>query len=247
MSDKNSPITNNESSDDSSPEEFEEDSEIGSLMNEEDLPSTTEFEYALLDISHVLKCLYRFSTMLRAPMPINRIQKCKSIDVKHYESWDIQHVANKFPGLPDYLQQRLGRANTKRRQLFIYHERHHRKIAQSIEKVLKPEQDYPADSSQKPTGGRPGTILSATTATTLHVIPGSKNDIPVLGVLPEDCESDTGRSQTSYASSHAGNLGSDSYKLPVPDPPNLQYIGCEAFECPYCYNVVFMRNSKSWR
>ena len=97
MSDQNSPEADT-SSDDSSLEE--DDSELGPVMHvEEELPSTTEFEYALLDISHVLKCLYRFLTMLRAPMPINRIQKCASVDVKGYESWDIQHVASKFTRL----------------------------------------------------------------------------------------------------------------------------------------------------
>lgn len=264
------------SSDDSSSEEELNDPGLNALVDEEEPPSTTEFEFVCLDITHLIKCLYRFLTMLHQPMPLHRIQKCSSIDVKHYEFWDIQHVENKFPNLPEYLQQRLGLANTKRRQLLIYHERHHRKIAvlgdeseeKAQEAIIQPDggdvkpsghdnqapcaADSAAETTahinttqpQKPACG-PGTILSATTATTFHLTPGlTKEKLHLKQALSEDCESDTG-TQTSYASSHSA---SKSYNLSVPYPRNFEDIDGEPFECPYCHDMILIGNwQKSWK
>ncbi|KAF8454292.1 hypothetical protein BDZ91DRAFT_562247 [Kalaharituber pfeilii] len=214
------------SSDSSSDDAATECDPTDALSDDEGLSSVTDLEYAILDIAHVLKCLYRFSVVLHQPIPAERIQKCASIDVKHYEVWDIAHAVDKFRNAPEFLQQRLGRANTKRRQLFIYHEKHHQKITQFIDATPGPpvpEQPLataPVGVTQmvmqplKSTPG-PGTaILSETTATAFHAM----NNI-VLKALPDDHESDTGQSQTSYASSYAGHSGLTSYRLSVPAPP----------------------------
>lgn len=224
------------------------------LSDEELLPPTSDLEYAMLDIDHVLKCLYRFSTVLYRAVPANRIQKCASIDVKHYEFWDIKHAANKFPHAPNVLQQRLGQANTKRRQLLIYNERHHKKISQFIDATLDLEVLEPVEKTQEGAGELEGTqlntssvpeneqepieparvrapgtvqVLSATTATTFRA---NNKTAPKLEPLPEDPgqESDTGteKSQTSYASSCASyDQGLDGYKLSAPDPPHTEDDG----------------------
>jgi hypothetical protein len=49
----------------------------------------------------------------------------------HFEPFDIEHVRNKYDGLGEdyrFLIERLGKANTKRRQLLKYHHEHHEKI-----------------------------------------------------------------------------------------------------------------------
>ncbi|KAI5800957.1 hypothetical protein FPQ18DRAFT_63955 [Pyronema domesticum] len=54
----------------------------------------------------------------------------EKIDMSFFEPFDIEHVSNKFQ-LGDeyrYLLERLGKANTKRRQLLKYHYDHHEKI-----------------------------------------------------------------------------------------------------------------------
>ncbi|KAI5781743.1 hypothetical protein DFH27DRAFT_580291 [Peziza echinospora] len=88
----------------------------------------TDSDFAFMDISHIIGCLYKFSVTLRQPALRDRIQKCAKIDVSHYEFWDIKHASEKFPMAPDYLIQRLGKANVKRRQLLLYHKKHHDKI-----------------------------------------------------------------------------------------------------------------------
>ncbi|KAF8458483.1 hypothetical protein BGX38DRAFT_571039 [Terfezia claveryi] len=247
-------------SDDSLPECNADDA----LFVEEQLPSTSDLEYAMFDIDHVLKCLYRFSTVLYQAVPANRIHKCASIDVKHYELWDIQHAVNKFPHAPEALQERLGRANTKRRQLLIYNERHHKKISQFIGAAPAVELLEPVETTQedelegtqsntvpdRENKRGPGTVLSGTTATTFH----AKNKAalklePLREDLDEGSDTGTAQSQTSYASSCASHHGLDSYRLSVPEPPHTKEDGFddEPFLCPYCHDMVCIKNPNSWK
>lgn len=90
---------------------------------EEELPSTTELEYAFSDISHVITCLFRFSVALQQPAPRDRIRKYAAIDVSYYE-FDVQHALDKLSHAPRYLAERMGKANTRRRQVLRYHMNH---------------------------------------------------------------------------------------------------------------------------
>jgi hypothetical protein len=62
-----------------------------------------------------------------------------------------------------------------------------------------------------------------------------------------DNRSDTGFSQTSYASSSGSAMvGKSSSKLGAPPPPN-KYDG-EPFKCPYCFQIVSgIENPSSWQ
>ncbi|KAI5782533.1 hypothetical protein FPQ18DRAFT_382474 [Pyronema domesticum] len=54
----------------------------------------------------------------------------EKIDMSQYEIFDINHVKEKhqLSEDKDYLAERLGKANTKRRQILKYNEKHHEKI-----------------------------------------------------------------------------------------------------------------------
>jgi hypothetical protein len=51
-----------------------------------------------------------------------------AIPVSHFEEFDIGHVREKFPHAEEFLIGRLGKANSKRRQILRYNEKHHEKI-----------------------------------------------------------------------------------------------------------------------
>ncbi|KAF8539954.1 hypothetical protein BDD12DRAFT_804921 [Trichophaea hybrida] len=91
--------------------------------------SNSELDECFVDIPDVITCLYEFSVTIRNSAPRDGLEKCRDIDVSHYEFYDVQHVENKFRGAEKYLIDCLGRANTRRRQLLKYHEIHHEKIA----------------------------------------------------------------------------------------------------------------------
>jgi len=91
-------------------------------------PEPDELDECLEEVAHVITCLYKFSIAIQNPAPLHRLQKSSLIGVSHFEPFDIQHVSNKFPDAEPYLVQRLGRSNTRRRQLLRYYERHHDEI-----------------------------------------------------------------------------------------------------------------------
>jgi hypothetical protein len=165
------------------------------------------------------------------------------IDMSYFQHFDIEHVSNKYPQLGEacqYLIERLGKANTKRRQIIKYHNEHHEKIVGrrvtanatgSIEGELNPvdlgEDDF---FSEAPTDMR-------TSVSTVY----SANMVLVDAVpVNLDSRSEAGLSLTSYASSTA-----DTGSLRVPAPPPGFDKG--PFQCPYCFIIVETESRASWK
>ncbi|KAI5849907.1 hypothetical protein BZA05DRAFT_339219 [Tricharina praecox] len=183
-------------------------------------PVMEELDECLGEVRHVVTCLYKFSIAIQNPAPLRRLQKSSVIDVSHFEHFDIQHISNKFPGAHPYLVERLGRSNTRRRQLLRYHELHHDKVAGRY------------GTSKK----RPATHTLSATTVTAYERTTEENTLEQL--------SDAGFSQTSYSSSVYGIVE----KLRVPPPPSQQcaFQG-EAFQCPYCFIITTVTGQKSWK
>lgn len=70
---------------------------------------------------------------VRTSRNTSRYLKSRSIDVSHFEPYDIGHVRCKFPNAPDFLIERLGKAISRRRQYIKYMERHAIKLAHSVD------------------------------------------------------------------------------------------------------------------
>jgi hypothetical protein len=228
---------------------------------QEELPSTTDLEYAFLDISHVITCLYRFSVTLRQPTPRDRFHKYAAIDVSHFEPFDIQHVRNKFPQAQKYLSERMGKANTRRRQLLRYHKKHHDKIARFIDASPIPEgslvpkgellvanqRETPLPENRATDASPHDQSLSrrgpATIATTLNsqtTVTTFKGQNQYL-MDTADVESEAGQSQTTISIS-----GDNGGKLSVPPPPHGAALDETPFECPYCYVIIKVKSTYSW-
>ncbi|KAF8536959.1 hypothetical protein BDD12DRAFT_746554, partial [Trichophaea hybrida] len=205
--------------------------------------SNPPLEESLTDITHIITCLYKFSIATRNPTPRDRLEKCSSIDVSYFESFDIQHAAEKFPSLDTnhYLIQRLGKANTRRRQLLRYHEQHHEKIVGPGSPA--PEVDT-KERDQSDSASAIYTIAQTQTDTTVSTYvppPVAEDSWPAVDVDFSDARSEGEFSQTSYASS-TGGMGS----LRVPDPPNDDASDGMPFQCTYCYTLTVHDNRRSW-
>jgi hypothetical protein len=221
-------------------------------------PETEELDECLEEVVHVITCLYRFSITIQNPAPLHRLEKSSSIDVSHFEYFDIQHVSNKFPGAEPYLVQRLGRSNTRRRQLLRYHERHHEKIASQYDApfvsvpsdqgtgegngkvddpaMTKVKEDERSENRQETCQKGPATNPLSATIVTDYQHPKEEDTI-------EQC-SDTDFSQTSYSSSAYGTLET----LRVPPPPNQDSaFDGEPFQCPYCFIIITVTSQKYWK
>ncbi|KAF8253586.1 hypothetical protein K440DRAFT_656809 [Wilcoxina mikolae CBS 423.85] len=211
----------------------------------------TGVDRILADISHVITCLYEFSIAIKNPVPRDRLEKCKSIDVSAYLFFDIQHVSNKFPGAEKYLVERLGKANTTRRQLLKYNERHHSKIAgygdQAASRLLDLVAHEPRTTSHNDDDGNsarikaPATIAGTMmTQTTVSVYIPRR---PGQDLETVDACSDSDNSQTSFASSSNGKSG--VLRVPPPPDPESAFDG-KPFQCPYCYEIISVTGNQSW-
>ena len=239
------------------------DSISSSSSDEEDiLPDTTPLDYALMEITNIITCLQEFSATLRQPALRDRLAKCRKIDMSHYEFWDKQHVSNKFPNAPRFLTERLGLANTKRRQLLKYHQLHHSKIA----RFMHADADFDDGALVYGAKSRAGsvfnrddatvfaapecvppsaTILSGTSVTMFKPL-RSADELLLGHQAPEDdtlsCSAQT---QTSYAPSAGSNMTQTvSNLLPPPCP------GGEGayFVCPYCFDMIRLKNQdEAWK
>lgn len=207
-----------------------------------------------MEVKHIVTCLYKLSIVIQNPVSRDRLERCEKIEVDHYEYFDIAHASQKFPFAEQYLVDRLGKANTKRRQLFQYHEKHHDKLALYIDAPIDPELDLQDTEGDDPDAGllerdqdpavkienpTPGLVTIAKTVNTQTTV-----STFVERSARQTEGSDAGRSQTSYATS----VGDDTHtKLRIPAPPKVaRDFDGEPFECPYCFSVTAVENSRSW-
>ncbi|KAF8418442.1 hypothetical protein EV426DRAFT_707592 [Tirmania nivea] len=225
----------------------------------------SDFVFKLDDIANIISCLYNLSAAMRQPVPQDRLKKYAAIDLSHYESFDNRHVLEKFPNAKPFLIQRLGNANTQRRQYFRYRLLHYEKIAQGVEQVgpatSVPESLYTdlhavhhdADlaqdnyiTSQRATNDDAATVITAAkTSTTISIVPKGTvvRTQPTLDII--ETESDGGQTATSYGTiMETGKVK----LLKVPDPPNADHVfDGNAFQCPYCYSLIIVQNSRAWQ
>ena len=248
-------------------EEFEDDvSDSESAASETSNP-LSDFVFKLDDIANIISCLYNLSVAMRQPVPQDRLQKYAAIDLSHYEFFDKQHALEKFPNAKPHLIERLGNANTQRRQYFKYRLLHHEKIAKGLEyigpatsghkstlpgldgAILVPQSTHTHHDAD-PIQGRSvtnegaGTVVTAAkTSTTISIVSKSAVVRSVLDTI--EVESEGGKTATSFGTIiEGGNVK----LLKVPDPPDADRLFAgNAFQCPYCYSLIIVKNSKAWQ
>lgn len=163
------------------------------------------------------------SDAIRSPAPHARSlasSTAAGANLAHFEKYDVEHVRSKFPGVDGWLAERLGKANTRRREYLEYRKAHRRRPAWG-----------PAEG--KETGSAPGTEASSLPDT----CEGPDADASCAG----DSEADEDRlSWTSYA---ATETGSGQTRL----PPRPLEADKGPFECPFYFMIVTASDTRSWK
>ncbi|KAF5685235.1 zinc finger transcription factor ace1 [Fusarium circinatum] len=203
---------------DPSPSEFsDDDSDDESLKVDTSGPS--ELSQIFAAIVEDMNCLFRLSVSIHNPSPHDRFKKACFTDTSGYEPFDVQHVCNKLSKAPKSIAERLGKAISRRRQYFKYRELHHDKLASGLELKGKDQ-------------------MQSTVASSLP----SKLNVTLPISLGEDVDdaSDTGISQTSWATSAAH-----------PEKRRIPALPAEArngpFECPFCFMMISVSSRNHWK
>ena len=159
-------------------------------------------------------------------------------------------MGHKFPLIhqTDWLEKRLGKAITQRRQYLRYCRQHRDRLdtqhktsdvsENAVDRqpipVRKPvEESSQATKSQTQSLNPPSTFAN-TTASTLVV-----NNFESLDEIPEEVQS-----QTSYATSL--NEDESTEMLRVPPLPDDAVPGLP-FECPYCWAPQLIKTRRTWK
>ncbi|KAF2006121.1 hypothetical protein P154DRAFT_254087 [Amniculicola lignicola CBS 123094] len=215
----------------------------------------------LLDsITFTIACLYRIP--IRKPAPLDRLKHQTSIDSALYQHFDVMYIKDKFPLLDEALATRLGKMNTRRRQLLYYREAHKQSLdtARVQPKVVPGERQFVliADLDVDPnTAGRQTTpsqqtVSQAATshftlrskATTIKLGDGSlplkEEDVDIMALYAPSIAA----SKSSMASSFTGN----DLRIEVPHrPQNEDGEELEWFECPYCLITKNITTAHKWK
>ncbi|ETS78936.1 hypothetical protein PFICI_08789 [Pestalotiopsis fici W106-1] len=196
---------------DSFPKEFAE---------QDDMNHFSEIQDLFASIARTVTCLLRLSITIQNPAPHDRFALSDITDTSHFEAHDMEHTATKYPSSSRALAERLGKANSYRRQYFKYREARHIKMASVA--------NYDPDGQ------------STEASSIAEQLKNQSNQEQDLPMIDEDKMSDGGLTQTSYATTVSGF---DRPRVP-PLPAASQDV---AFECPFCFMMVSAHTRKSWK
>ncbi|KAI5810634.1 hypothetical protein BZA77DRAFT_347640 [Pyronema omphalodes] len=256
------PPQKTDSADSSEPGAPDDDPDSSDDEPEEDVITATADE-----VGHSISSLFRLTANIQNLASRDRMERIERIDVSAFGPYDINHVRDKY-GLADdaqYLIERLGKANTKRRQLLKYNEQHHDKIAGRRRDVAGHPGDTESTAGEEPdhqdgkgkgverqdmVGFSEEDYSFGEGSTTMQTKVSTVYEGNVSGSLEyherdDDARSESGFTETSYATSAGPTSSSD--KLRVPAPPNG--YSDEPFQCPYCFKIVTHEGSNymSWQ
>jgi hypothetical protein len=188
---------------------------------EDDEVSTTELQQLVDSTGTLVTDLMQLSSTIRNPAPHDLFKQSRDIDISHFESYDIQHVRDKYPTAKQFLIERMGRAISRRRLYLRYREDHRARLAEGLDAV--------EGSTKEPEGTVASSIASHLKSGALEQ--GANDEI----------DTDDHESQTSYASSMSGA----STMRPPPLPEAGQ--NGKPFECPLCRDFTTISKYTAWQ
>ncbi|KAI1746749.1 hypothetical protein F4782DRAFT_523557 [Xylaria castorea] len=197
--------------------------DLKDLLMDENFEFDSELGQLTKEITDAVGNLLRLSISLRNPAPHDRFMSTEYAKVHYFEANDIAHTKAKFPKASQTLIIRLGQALSQRRQYFRYRESHHEKLARGL-----------FDS------GRSNAGEQSTVASSIPIAMRVHGTVSAFRGLDEDERSDTGFSQTSFATT-----APESDRLRIPPLPKRAYEG--PFECPFCFMLISVSSTHQWK
>ncbi|KAK8246591.1 hypothetical protein HDK90DRAFT_15103 [Phyllosticta capitalensis] len=203
------------------------DSDFDSQPTAESPHDETELEQLMGSIKGIINMLLRTSKMIRNPAPHDHFAHSNQQATCHFEQYDQMHIREKFPKASESLVERLARATSARRNYLKYREGRHEKLSEGLVNLV----DHQEDFEGLPSASIVASSLPAIIKKTSHFD------------LENDAYSESGMTQTSYASS---SQDQDFGGLRVPPVPKDGRNG-DPFQCPLCFGIVAVKSRRSWK
>ncbi len=235
------------SGDDDNDNDYEDEA---SVLSDQSQPSS-ELEELLKSSSDTISNLFKISVLVKSATSRDRYAKAAKAQGEPFDArFDISHVGHKFPLVhqTDWLEKRLGKAITQRRQYLRYCRQHRDRLdtqhkatdvsENTVDRQPMLVRKLVEESSQATKSQiqslKPPSTFAITTASTLVV-----NNFESLEEFPDEVQS-----QTSYATSINEDGSSD--RLQVPPLPDEAVRGLP-FECPYCWAPQLIKTWRAWK
>lgn len=216
---------------------FENRTEVESETDDEatTIGGVSEIRELSLTITGSVTRLFKLSMAISTPTPRHRYERLATIELLG-SFFDVCHVRERFPKAERHawLAERLGKANAQRRDYFRYRRKHQEKLAKETKEEHAHQEnkeralpESKSESREHQDSLRVKSSLGSTKAST-YVPPSTS-----VNVEKVEEDSETGQSETSYATSvDEGTTGA----LHVPPPPP-EFDQDLPFECPYCFTI----------
>lgn len=208
----------------------------GLQENEEHMEPESELSELWLMIDDAVDSLMRISVFIRTKANNNRnrfvraaLKSGKSGTALPDTSYDKAHVRQKYPKLEqiEWLVDRLGAANTQRRQFLVYAQAHQSRIAYDESGVFASKSVF-----SRPTQA----VTQATTHAPSTASTGSSDRLDYYG---------TADAESNLSATTVGFCQDDDTLDVIP-----LYRVCKkgkAGICPYCQGMVMFTRNKAWR
>ncbi|KAK0124614.1 hypothetical protein ONS95_009563 [Cadophora gregata] len=219
----------------------------GVFKKNQESSETSELDELFAAIKDANRNLIKVSLVIRTS-PI-RDDYSKAVSRYHLDPyWDISYVREKCVSMRsqclkssnncsgEWLIERLGTANSRRRQYLMYQRAHNDKFSGFEDETS--EEPSPRDESETFTSS----FTSAKRATPIMVAAQAFNE--------KDHYGDQGSSEIQI--SEVATMGGQANELKMPAPPNEAFKGIpfeygHPFRCPYCYTESVVRNKRAWK
>ncbi len=154
------------------------------------------------------------------------------------------------------LLQRLGKANSRRRQIFRYNRIHNDKLKHGVDALVSRVEPVPMFAAHYGEQQETATSVGSrgqdeiNRSTSSHAAPTLTTETTIATFIESktdemELDHDDGLSETSSAASE-GPLDEEDSKLRLPEPPSGALEG-GFFECPYCFEIAKTPSSSKWR
>lgn len=209
-----------------------------------------------------IRNLLRISILIGKATPRDRFSKAFNDQRDGFlDQFDINYVAERYPKLsrPDFrwLCERLGRANTKRRQFLRYCREHRDRLAEGTEGRKAPNNvvslpvtrdtklDKNANTGEQTMAKQPvATFLQqpSSMANTRQSTHASTLDVSLLQPANENLDDEV-QSSTTFTS--LADVEGEAI-LNLPSLADVSH-GRASFECPLCRNIKSFKHEKAWK